>query len=151
MENVNATRAAAELSELKDLEMAGFVEAAKDPLWVWPVIGLLAGVFLASFEIKSAAVSIAATASYVLGIGILVGLVVRRRGVQPRMTNMPASLKRLFLFYGLGVCILAATIMGIGFGVSFILAGIAAFGLITAGGIWYHVRWRDAVAALVAT
>lgn len=150
MENRSHVDAAAELAELKDLEMAGFVEAANDPLWVWPIIGLLAGVFLASFEIESAVVSVAASIGYVLGVGILVGLVIRRRGVQPRVGNMPESLKRIFMYYALGVCAIAATILGIGFGVSFVLAGIVAFALITIGGIWYHVRWRGAVGALVS-
>ncbi len=150
MENRSSADAAAELAALRDLEMAGFVEAAKDPLWVWPIIGLLAGAFLASFEVESVVVSVVASIGYVLGVGILVGLVVRRRGVQPRVSDMPHSLNRLFLFYGLGVCAVAAAIMGIGFGVSFFLAGIVAFPLITIGGIWYHVRWRDAVDTLVA-
>ena len=150
MENKSPADASAELAELKNLEMVGFVEAAKDPLWVWPVIGLLAGVFLASFELESAVVGIVATIGYVLGVGILVGLVVRRRGVQPRVSNMPPALKRIFALYTFGVCVVAATILGIGFGVSFVLAGIVAFALVTAGGIWYHLRWRDAVASMVA-
>lgn len=148
MENKSHADAAAELAELKDLEMAGFVQAAKDPLWVWPVIGLLAGFFLASFDMKSAVVSIVASIGYALGVGILVGLVIRRRGVQPRNSDMPAPLKRIFVFYGLGVCVVAATVLGIGFGVSFVLAGVVAFALVTAGGIWYHVSWRGAVDAL---
>ncbi len=150
MENRSNPDAAAELAELKDLEMAGFVEAAKDPLWVWPIVGLLAGAFLASFEIKSAVISIVASIGYVLGVGILVGSVIRRRGVQPRISKMPGSLKRIFVFYILGVCVVVATVLGIGFGVSFILAGIIVFVLVTLGGIWYHVRWRDAVDSLVA-
>ncbi len=150
MENRTQVEAAAELAELKSLEMVGFVEAAKDPLWVWPVIGLLVGVFLASFELESPVVSIVATIGYVLGIAILIGTVVRRRRVQPRLTNMPASLNRLFLFYALGAGIVSAIVLGLGFGVSFILAGIVAFPLVAIGGIFFHVRWRAAVSALVA-
>lgn len=150
MENSSPADAAAELAELKDLEMAGLVEAAKDPLWVWPIIGVLAGVFLASFEIKSAVVSVAASVGYMAGVGILVALVIRRRGVQPRISSMPAPLKRIFVFYGLGVGVVTATILGLGFGVSFVLAGIVAFVLVSVGGIWYHVRWRGAVESLVA-
>ncbi|NNF56203.1 MAG: hypothetical protein HKN03_17390 [Acidimicrobiales bacterium] len=151
MENRTQVEAAAELAELKNLEMVGFVEAAKDPLWVWPVIGLLAGVFLASFELESPVVSIVATIAYVVGIAVLVGTVVHRRRVQPRVTNMPASLNRLFLFYMLGVAVVAAIIMGLGFGVSFILAGIVAFPLVSVGGIFYHVRWRAAVSELATS
>jgi len=150
MENTNPTQAATELAALKDLEMAGFVEAAKDPLWVWPVVGLFAGGFLASFEFDSNLVSIVASIGYVLGIFLLVGFVIQRRGVQPRLNNMPTSLNRVFLFYCIGVAVVAAVIMGIGFGVSFIYAGIAAFVLISAGGIWYHLTWRKAVDTLVA-
>lgn len=150
MENTKAGQAAADLAELKDLEMAGFVAAAKDPLWVWPIIGLLAGFFLASFEINSPAVVAIASISYVLGIAIIVGLVIRRRGVQPRVANMPSPLKRIFAFYSLSVTVVAAAIMGIGFGLNFILAGVAAFVLISIGGLWYHVRWRDAVDTMVA-
>ncbi|MGH1488318.1 MAG: hypothetical protein ACRBK7_02820 [Acidimicrobiales bacterium] len=151
MENRSHADAAAELAELKNLEMAGFVEAAKDPLWVWPVIGLFAGLFLASFEINSTLVSVMASIGYVLGIGVLVALVVRRRGVQPRMNNMPAPLKRIFAIYTLGVFVVVGTILGIGFGVSFVYAGIVAFLLITAGGIWYHQHWRSAVTAMVTS
>ena len=150
MENINAAQAATELTELKDLEMAGFVEAAKDPLWVWPIVGALAGAFLASFEIKSVLLSVIASIGYVLGIGLLIGTIVRQRGVQPRMSNMPTSLKRIFAFYAIGVVVLSASIMGVGYGVNWLFAGVAAFVLVTAGGIWYHVTWRNAVDAMVA-
>lgn len=150
MENTNAAQAASELAQLKDLEMAGFVEAAKDPLWLWPLIGVLAGGFLASFEIESAVVTAVAIVSYILGIAIIVGLVVRRRGVQPRMNDLPAPLKRVWAFYGVGVAVASVTIVGLGFGVSWIYAGIAAFVIVTVGGVWYHVSWRSAVDSLVA-
>ncbi len=150
METGSSDRAAAELAELKELEMTGFVEAAKDPLWVWPIIGLLAGFFLASFGIESVLVSVLATIGYVLGLLLLVGTVVRRRGVQPRLSNMPAALKRIFMFYGLGVFVVVAMLLGVAFSVNFIVAGIIAFPLVTIGGIWYHVRWRVAVDSLVA-
>lgn len=153
MENeriLDPDQAAAELAELQNLEMAGFVEAAKDPLWVWPVIGVVAGLFLASFELESPLVSALASIGYVFTIFGLVFYVIRKRGVQPRMSNMPGSLTRLFVFYGIGVCVVAAVIMGLGFGVSFLVAGIVAVPLISLGGIWYHVRWRQAVDGLVA-
>ncbi len=150
MESGNSDRAAAELAELKELEMTGFVEAAKDPLWVWPIIGLLAGFFLASFGIGSALISVLATFGYVLGVTLLVGTVVRRRGIQPRLSNLPGALKRVFVFYGLGVFVVVVTVLGIAFIVNFIVAGIVAFLLTTIGGIWYHVRWREAVDSLVA-
>lgn len=150
MENTNAAQAASELAQLKDLEMAGFVEAAKDPLWLWPLIGVLAGGFLASFEMESAVVTAVAIVSYILGIAIIVGLVVRRRGVQPRMNDLPAPLKRVWAFYGVGVAVASVTIVGLGFGVSWIYAGIAAFVIVTVGGVWYHVSWRSAVDSLVA-
>lgn len=150
MENTNPAQAATELAQLQDLEMAGFVEAAKDPLWLWPLIGLLAGGFLASFEIESVVVTAAAIVAYVLGIAIVVGLVVRRRGVQPRMNDLPAPLKRVWAFYGIGVAVASVTIVGLGFGLSWVYAGIAAFAIVTVGGIWYHVSWRSAVDSLVA-
>jgi len=150
MENTNPAQAATELAELKDLELAGFVEAAKDPLWLWPVIGLLAGGFFASFEIKSVVVAALAIVGYSLAIAIIVGLVVRRRGVQPRMNDLPAPLQRIWLFYGIGVGVASVAIVGLGLGFSWIYAGIAAFVIITAGGIWYHVAWRNAVDSLAA-
>ncbi len=147
MENIQEVEGM--LEQVDDAGQAGLVAAAADPLWVWPIVGVLAGVFLASFALENSLLSAGATLLYLVGIGAVVGFVVRRRGVQPKMGEFPPALRREFAYYSVGVCVVLAGVLGVSFMVNFYAGGVATFVLVTIGGIWYHLRWRAAVKQIV--
>ncbi len=150
MENKTVSEVQEMLDQVGDSRNAGLVAAARDPLWLWPVVGVCVAAFIASFEVKSTVVSIAAILLYCVGIGGVVGYAARRRGVQPTLSSWTPALKREFVYYLIGAFVVAGSVVGLGFATNFYIAAVVAFFGVSIGGIWYHKRWRNVVNEIVA-
>ena len=150
MENKTVSEVQELLDQIGDSKNAGLVAAAKDPLWLWPVVGVCVAAFVASFEIRSTVATVAAVLLYCFGIAAAVGYAARRRGVQPTFTSWTSELKREFVYYLIGSTVVAATVIGLGFATNFYAAAVVAFFAVSIGGIWYHKRWRNVVNEMVA-
>ncbi|MGI9609776.1 MAG: hypothetical protein ACR2NL_05730 [Acidimicrobiia bacterium] len=148
MENRTVQEANELLSQIDDSQRAGLVAASKDPVWLWPIVGVLAAAFVASFAIQSTVVSILAILFYIVGIGAVVGYAMRRRGVQPTYSSWPPSLRRVFAFYGVGVAVAVISVMAVGLATNFYWAALLTFFVVSIGGSWFHLRWRFEVEQL---
>lgn len=124
--------------------------APSTPAWGWPTLGVAVGLFLASFQFHSVVVHIAGAVAYALFIGIWVGTLARRSGVQPRLRGMPKPLRKELWRFWVAGAILAGVAVAIGLAGSFVLAGVVA-GLVTAvGGRTYDRTFRRQAASLLA-
>ncbi|MGI9604784.1 MAG: hypothetical protein ACR2P0_01470 [Acidimicrobiales bacterium] len=141
-----------ELDEIRKAQLAPYEASATDPLWIWPLIGVLAFAQFAAWEIEPIAIPIAMLVLYCLGLGALVGFMTKRRGVQPtmRINEMPAPLRReLFIFWALSTLGSGAVVL-VAMTTNFVFAGLVAGVGIATLGAWYHRRYRDRVGELVA-
>ena len=139
-----------DLIEIERARLAPYQAFAKDPMWVWPIIGLMVFAFMASWALEPMAVPIVVTMLYAAGLGALIAIMARRRGVHPpmRFDQMPPSLRReLFIFWGL------CTVGGVGIALlqlatGWVVAGAAAGVAIAIVGMLYHARYRARVAEM---
>lgn len=132
------------LAEIESARLAPYVAVADDPLWVWPAIGLMNFVFLASFEIDNVAVSIVAIIAYFAGIRGVSGFMARRRGVQEPMNprRWPAALRKVMLAYAAAVAVGVVVVVGTFTAVNFVAGGLVAGVWFTVIGTTYSLRWR---------
>ncbi len=126
----------------------GVYRSQVTPAWAWPLLGAAVFLFFSSYALEATWVTFAAPLAYVSFVGIWVGVITRRSGVQPRLGGMPKSLLgELVRFWVAGV-VLAGAAVGLGLTVSWLLAGaVAAFGTVL-GGRHFDRRYRNRVDAL---
>ena len=140
-----------ELIDIERARLAPYEAAATDPMWIWPLIGVLVFLYLASWSLETALCGTIATVLYCVGLLAILGHAARRRGVQPplRTGAMPAPLRReLFVFWGLSALVAGAVVATQVLAGWFVAAAVA--GVATAlGGSWFQRRYRSRVADLV--
>lgn len=141
--------------DMASLALAPYTKATEGGVWMWPSVGLLAGLLFVSIHLGNPALMALALALYMVGVFAVVFIYARRQGVQPSMGAMPGELrKNLFGFWILATA-LAVVSVGLGFLTNFLIAGVVVAVGMTALGIGYHLRARrivgDLVAALPAT
>lgn len=120
------------------------------PAWAWPAVGAAVFLFLASYELDLLWVRAVVPAAYCIFVGVWVGMVRARSGVQPRLRGMPRPLLGELVRFWVAGALLAGAAVALGLAVSFLLAGAVA-GLVTAvGGQHFDRRYRRRANALVA-
>ncbi len=124
------------------------------PGWAWPAFGVAVFLFVSSYQLQDAWVHIAAVIAYAIFVGIWVGLIRTRSGVQPRLRGMPRPLFGEVVRAWVAGLVLMGAAVAIGLVVSFVLGGALAGIVTTAGGRYYDRRYRrraDALAAGLST
>lgn len=124
------------------LTLASYEAAARGPLTMWPLIGVLAGLLFASFAIDSAAARGVAVAVYVVGVFIAVFWQITRTGVQPRFDTMPQPLRRNLYGFWVASALVGVVAMVLSFATNFVIGGVVVALCVTVGGITYHRRSR---------
>jgi len=123
------------------------------PGWAWPSLGIAVFLFLSSYELREAWVSIAVPLAYALFMGVWSGLIVRHTGVQARLRGTPKPLLAEMVRAWVGGALIIGGAVVLGLLVSFVLAGALAGAAIVAGGRVYERRYArraDALAAATA-
>jgi hypothetical protein len=110
------------------------------PAWAWPAFGIAVFLFLSSYELRATWVHIAVPMAYALFVGIWIGMINARSGVQPRLRGMPKPLfGEVVRFWVAGALMIGAAV-AVGLVVSFLLAGALAGVGTVAGGRYYDRR-----------
>lgn len=131
-------------------QLAPYAAAVSGTLLVWPVIGVLAGIFLATFHFDAVALRIAAPIVYVVGVFAVVGWQVKKSGVQPSFRTMPPALKwNMYGFWIAGSALIALAV-SVALATNFLLAGLTVGVAFTILGLIYHVRSRSIINSLLA-
>ena len=140
-----------DLEDIEQARLAPYVASADDPMWLWPVIGLMVFVAVASWAVEPQWVPAVVMVAYCVGLGALLGFAAKRRGVQPstRIDRMPAPLRReLYLFWLISVVGVGAVLL-VQLAAGWIVAGIVAGTSFALLGAWYQKRYQRRVAELV--
>jgi len=130
--------------------LAPYAAAVSGTLLVWPVIGVLAGSFLATFYFDVVALQIAATVLYVIGVFAVVGWQIRKSGVQPSFKMMPSILKRNMIAFWLAGTVVIGIAITVALATNFLVAGVVVGVAITLAGVIYHLRSRAIIDSLLA-
>ncbi len=120
------------------------------PVWAWPVFGVAIFVFVSSYQLSETWVHVSAAMAYAIFVGIWVGLIRKRSGVQPRLRGMPRPLFDEVVRAWVAGLVLIGGAVAIGLVVSFVLAGALAGIVTAAGGRYYDRRYRRRADALAA-
>lgn len=113
------------------------------PGWFYPVVGLLAGAAVASNDVENWPVAVIGALVAVFATGALIGTIVVRSRVVPRIGGMPAPLRNIVMAFWL----VAAVVFGVSLtwafvaerGLAFTIAGILIAVTIGVGG-WVTER-----------
>lgn len=124
--------------------------AVEGTLLVWPVIGVLAGAFIASFHFDSGVLNAIAIVLYVLGVFAVVGWQAKKAGVQPRFRTMPKQLRNNMFGFWAASTVMIGMVITFALATNFIVAGLVIGLAFTACGVIYHLRSRSIMAELVA-
>ena len=120
------------------------------PGWAWPSFGLAVFLFVASYEVREAWVSIAVPLAYALFCGLWVGAIAKHSGVQARLRGTPKPLFAEIVRAWVGCALIIGGAIAFGLLVSFVLAGALAGIAVIAGGKVYEGRYRRRADALAA-
>jgi len=120
------------------------------PAWAWPTFAVAVFLFMSSFELRTTWVAFVAPAVYAIFVGIWVGMITKRSGVQPRLRGMPRPLFAELVRFWVGGAVVAGVAVVLGVTVSFVLAGAVLALATVVGGSYYERRYRRQADALVA-
>jgi len=120
------------------------------PAWAWPSFGIGVFVFLSSYALGEAWISIAAPIAYSLFVGVWAGSIVRHTGVQGRLRGTPRPLQAEIVRAWAGCALIIGGAVALGLLVSWVLAGALAGIAVVAGGRVYERRYADRADALAA-
>lgn len=120
------------------------------PGWAWPVFGVGVFLFLSSYELRSAWVTMGAVVVWGVFVGLWLGMLQKRSGVQPRLRGMPRPLFRELVRFWLAGAAVTGVVVALGFAVSFVLAGVLAGVVTTVGGRYFDQRYRRRAEILLA-
>lgn len=132
------------LTQTEREHLATYVSGpSSTPGWFYPVVGLMAGVAIASNDVENRPVAVIGALLAVFAIGALVGTIVVRSRVVPRIGGMPAPLRNIVTIFWL----VAAVVLGVSLtwaflaetGPAFTVAGIVIAVTIGVGG-WVSER-----------
>jgi len=124
------------------------------PGWFYPVVGLLAGGTVASNDVENRPVAVIGALVAVFAIGALIGTIVGRSRVVPRMGGMPARLRNIVMAFWLVAAVVLGVSLTWAFGaerrLAFTIAGIVIAVTIGGGG-WVADRIYARRARVLAT
>lgn len=131
-------------------QLRPYSAAVEGSLLIWPIIGVLAAAFFASFHYDSNALKGAAIALYVVGVFAAVGWQAKKAGVQPRFGTMPKALRNNMFFFWAAVTVVVALSITVALATNFLVAGILVGVAMTVSGLAYHLRSRSIMQELLA-
>jgi DNA-binding transcriptional LysR family regulator len=147
MESDSPPTAADLLRDVERRRLAVYATSSA-PRWAWPAFGAGTGLYLASFALDSAIVTMVAAALWVAFVAGWVSVVYRRSGVQPRLRGMPPPLRRELWQFWAGGAVVAVASVWVGVAWSFVASGVLTGVAAALGGQAYERRYERAVARL---
>ena len=144
---ITPEQARAALDQAGNAELDIIADTRPNPAWLWPAIGLTAGLFFASFDIVGESAWVALTSIlYAVAIGMIIRVVQKQRGTQAKLSRLPAELRRQVLVFAIagglvsGLAVPAALLLLDG-PPRFTIIGIIIAGLTVVGGRFADSRY----------
>lgn len=136
------------LSEIEREQLEIYLQSGDaPPRWMVPLFGLLAGLTIASIDLRNPWVTILAVVIASAVIGGSMALLEKRAGFSARIASLPEPLRRrTYGFMVVGGLLIAAGLAVVFLfpdsPIRFTIAGAVAFLVIAVGGTWFQSDYR---------